>query len=449
MRTPKPLLRCLRQWKTIMSKTTLKERARRLKSALQSMTGTDIKMSTALELVAREDNFPNWDARSAATRIEGTKILPALHNVVVPRFEQVKPQQSIEAVFLRLPGVVLQIRQVLDLNDLNGGLVLLGSTVGHGKSYSMQSVIDDMFAQAPKVRCRVMHLGLMDIEYPANHDVVPREIEHASFRKLSSAGYRVVVFSEIRCGLAASQALRLAALGYKVIGTMHGDKSENMLERLKALAATVIGDPEIQDLTKQLAKQQRLIITHQTLASRTGLRVETGAGAARISGGSIWDKTVLNPAALSGSPFPNNPAVLDGAQQILTSNGPGLVVVVAPDGNEAAAISHSICMGAAERSKPWGRHVDITPNVVKQSFKDAINNAMRIVPHFIYVGELNTTARCKATLDALHAGQNVCAHMCADSASEAMLRFDQYVENKAFPALADGRICFIDPPKRS
>lgn len=433
-----------------MSKTTLKDRARRLKTALQDMTGTTVKMSTALELVAREDNFPNWDARSAATRIEGTKILPALHNVVVPRFEQVKPQQSIESVFLRLPGVVVQIRQALDLNDLNGGLVLLGSTVGHGKSYSMQSVIDDMFAQAPKVRCRVMHLGLMDIEYPANHDVVPREIEHASFRKLSSAGYRVVVFSEIRCGLAASQALRLAALGYKVIGTMHGDKSENMLERLKALAVTVIEDPEIQDLTKQLAKQQRLIITHQTLASLTGLRVEmTGAGAARISGGTTWDKTVRDPQTLDGSPFPSNAGVLEGAQQILTSHGPGLVVVVSPDGDEAAAISHSICMGAAERSKPWGRHADITSKDRARSFEDAMKSAMRIVPHFIYVGELNTTARCKATLDALHAGQNVCAHMCADSASEAMLRFDQYVEHKEFPALADGRICFIDPAKRS
>lgn len=432
-----------------MSKTTLKERARRLKSALQDMTGTTVKMSTALELVAREDNFPNWDARSAATRIEGTKILPVLHNIVVPRFEQVKPQQSIEAVLLRLPGVVVQIRQALDLNDLNGGLVLLGSSVCNGKSYSMQSVIDDMFAQAPKVRCRVMHLGPMDINYPQTHDVVPRQIEHASFRKLSSEGYRVVVFSEIRCGLAASQALRLAALGYKVIGTMHGVSSECMLERLKTLAATVIGAPEIQDLTKQLAKQQRLIIVHQKLSPAPGLTTEpTDTGGARIVGGKLWDKTVLDPSAMSGSPFPNNPGVLDCASQILTSNGPGFVVVVSPDGDEAATISHSICMGAAERSKPWGRHVDITPNVVKQSFKDAINNAMRIVPHFIYVGELNTTARCKATLDALHAGQNVCAHMCADSASEAMLRFDHYVEHKAFPASADGRICFIDPPKR-
>lgn len=430
-----------------MSKTTLKERARRLKSALQDMTGTTVKMSTALELVAREDNFPNWDARSAATRIEGTKILPALHNVVVPRFEQVKPQQSIDAVFLRLPGVVVQIRQALDLNDLNGGLVLLGSTVCHGKSYSMQSVIDDMFAQAPKVRCRVMHLGPVDIEYPENHDVVPRQIEHASFRKLSSEGYRVVVFSEIRCGLAASQALRLAALGYKVIGTMHGVNSENMLERLKELAATVIGATEIQDLTKQLSKQQRLILMHQTLASRTGLRVETGAGAARISGGAIWDKTSMDKGnCLAGSPFQNNPAVLDGAEQLLTSAGPGLVIVVSPDAEKAMLITSSICQGAVKRATPWVRQADLSRT---RSFEDAIKGAMRSDPHLIFVGELNSSARCKAVLDALHTGQNVCGHMVAESASEAMLKFDQYVEHKEFPALADGRICFIDPAKFS
>jgi Tfp pilus assembly pilus retraction ATPase PilT len=431
-----------------MSKTTLKERARRLKTALQDMTGTTVKMSTALELVAREDNFPNWDARSAATRIEGTKILPALHNIVVPRFEQVKPQQSIEAVLLRLPGVVVQIRQALDLNDLNGGLVLLGSTVCQGKTYSMQSVIDDMFAQAPKVRCRVMHLGPMDIAYPENHDVVPRQIEHASFRKLSSEGYRVLVFGEIRCGLSASQALRLAALGYKVIGSMHGVSSENMLERLKALAETVIGSAEIQDLTKQLAKQQRLIVLHQTLASQTGLRVEmTGAGAARISGGGIWDKTSMDKGnGLAGSPFPNNPAVLDGAGQLLTSAGPGLVIVVSPDAEKAMLISSSICQGAVKRATPWVRQADLSRT---KSYEEVIKSAMRSDPHFIFVGELNSSARCKAVLDALHTGQNVCGHMVAESASEAMLKFDQYVEHREFPALADGRICFIDPAKFS
>ena len=429
-----------------MSKTTLKERARRLKSALQSMTGTDIKMSTALELVAREDNFPNWDARSAATRIEGTKILPVTHDIQVPRFEHAKPQQPVEVVFLRLPGVVVQIRQALDLNDLNGGLVLLGSTTCHGKSYSMQSVIDDMFAQAPKVRCRVMHLGPRDIDYPKNHEVDDRPIEHASFRKLSSEGVRVVVFSEIRCGLAASQALRLAALGYKVIGTLHGNNSEGMLERLKALAATVIGVDEIQDLIKQLAKHKRLVFTHQTLVPPSGLTIEPkGASGARVVGGVIWDKTVPDSSVLGGSPFPNNPAVLNGAQQILTSNGPGLVVVVSPNREEGASIGHSICLGAVERSKPLGRHVDISQ---EEDFEVTLKRAMRCVPNFIFVGELNSTAQCKATLDALHAGQNVCGHMRAESGSEAMLKFAQYVEHKEFPALADGRICFIDPAKR-
>ncbi|EPH9905180.1 glyoxalase superfamily protein, partial [Pseudomonas aeruginosa] len=43
----------------------LKIRAKRLRLAISELLGLEIKMSQSLELVAREENYPNWDAASA------------------------------------------------------------------------------------------------------------------------------------------------------------------------------------------------------------------------------------------------------------------------------------------------------------------------------------------------------------------------------------------------
>ncbi|EOI1411445.1 glyoxalase superfamily protein [Pseudomonas aeruginosa] len=43
----------------------LKIRAKRLRRAVSVVLGQDIKTSQSLELVAREENYPNWDAACA------------------------------------------------------------------------------------------------------------------------------------------------------------------------------------------------------------------------------------------------------------------------------------------------------------------------------------------------------------------------------------------------
>lgn len=48
-----------------MTTEILKSRAKRLRPAIVEMFGVPVSTAQALELVAKEENFPNWDAASA------------------------------------------------------------------------------------------------------------------------------------------------------------------------------------------------------------------------------------------------------------------------------------------------------------------------------------------------------------------------------------------------
>ncbi|AYG47907.1 hypothetical protein DV532_26860 (plasmid) [Pseudomonas sp. Leaf58] len=49
-----------------MSAKILKSRAKRLRHAIEKMLGIPVSHSQALELVAKEENYPHWDAACAA-----------------------------------------------------------------------------------------------------------------------------------------------------------------------------------------------------------------------------------------------------------------------------------------------------------------------------------------------------------------------------------------------
>lgn len=49
-----------------MEKNELKQRAKRLKTAIFSVLNMDCTQSQAYEIMAKEENFPNWDALSGS-----------------------------------------------------------------------------------------------------------------------------------------------------------------------------------------------------------------------------------------------------------------------------------------------------------------------------------------------------------------------------------------------
>lgn len=53
--------------------SNLKSRAKRLRSAIQQVLGVKATTSQALELVAKEENYSNWDAACACSRTQPQK----------------------------------------------------------------------------------------------------------------------------------------------------------------------------------------------------------------------------------------------------------------------------------------------------------------------------------------------------------------------------------------
>ncbi len=57
-----------------MSTNNYKERVKRLKNAISSVLKVDCTQSQAYEIMAKEDNYPNWDALSGTIKKKYSRI---------------------------------------------------------------------------------------------------------------------------------------------------------------------------------------------------------------------------------------------------------------------------------------------------------------------------------------------------------------------------------------
>ena len=78
--------------------TELKVRAKRLRTAIKVVLGVDATNSQALELVAREENFPTWDAASACYG----------DNTSIPEQLAIRPKYlRLEQIRIRSPYIMI------------------------------------------------------------------------------------------------------------------------------------------------------------------------------------------------------------------------------------------------------------------------------------------------------------------------------------------------------
>ena len=91
---------------TELNTEALKARAKRLKTALKSVVGVEVSLAQALEITAREENYPNWDT-AAACRAAPVALAPVPPEEVGPSVPWPLVVQAAQEVSRRRGGLIL------------------------------------------------------------------------------------------------------------------------------------------------------------------------------------------------------------------------------------------------------------------------------------------------------------------------------------------------------
>ena len=213
-----------------MSAKILKSRAKRLRHAIEHMLGVKVTHSQALELVAKEENYPHWDAACAAyphtlPSAAPKPLLRKLRTLIRPGWTG-----NYDDLFAGNPQLGRDIRDFM--RSPNGGLVLLAGRTGCGMTTTISHLVDEALIQGHEV-IDVYQSGVQERDYPAPIKWASTSAGQGILGS-ARAGCSIVFVDDLRCGQVAHEALQMASVGYKVVvGLLAADP----VVRFKALMA--------------------------------------------------------------------------------------------------------------------------------------------------------------------------------------------------------------------
>ncbi|MDF9778889.1 glyoxalase superfamily protein [Pseudomonas baetica] len=202
-----------------MTSETLKSRAKRLRPAVADMFKVSVTHSQALELVAKEENFPTWDAACASygqfRKNPPTCFPRSTQSIQVSaRRDQTR---SMATIFEESETIPQELHRLLDQSDSRGALVLICGATGQGKSTTANVVIND----------------LLRANLNTNEPTLIVDVGLGSETCLDfPLGQRLVLVDEIRSARLAFEVVALAQAGVKVVATLHGKPG---IDRLRVL----------------------------------------------------------------------------------------------------------------------------------------------------------------------------------------------------------------------
>lgn len=214
-----------------MSSDLLKARAKRLRPAIAAMFGVTVGHSQSLELVAQEENYPNWDA-ACASYAPGAIAKHSHHKEPFQLAITASPGANItfDGLLGADPRLVDALGQVLG-NESAGTLVLIGSTTAKGKSTTAKVLVEHMLTTMIPGSQAIL-VGAIDTYYPDDY-IGGRVDECSSCLGEDLVNEKIIVIDEIRTPRMAFEAVVLAQAGLKVIATVHAGPSPQ--QRLGAL----------------------------------------------------------------------------------------------------------------------------------------------------------------------------------------------------------------------
>lgn len=215
-----------------MTTETLKPRAKRLRAAVAKMFNVVVTHSQSLELVAKEENYPNWDAACASYRRSQPSAarVPVVNSLKVAIIGDQKP--SVASIFGREGAVSLELSRLLGMSDSRGSLVLIAGTTGQGKTTTANSMMDELASG-----------------FDSPHEG----------GKLSR---RLKLIDEVRNEADAFQAVALAMAGMKVVAIIHAAEGRG-LDRLRIYLQRHGAGEQLLD---RLIADGQVMVIHQELA---------------------------------------------------------------------------------------------------------------------------------------------------------------------------------------
>ncbi|MEG0870410.1 MAG: ATPase, T2SS/T4P/T4SS family [Hafnia sp.] len=221
-----------------MHATTLTARAKRLRTAITKMCQVKITHSQALELVAMEENYPNWDAACASYGKSNSlqASLPPTHNLQIRLSLGETP--NLNGLLKDHAGTLQILRNMLNVSNKAGALLLVAGLTGSGKTNTTRLVIEDLIrTHGEKEPIRIAHFGHEEFMYPKSADARYLS-DNASLLDEGLKNTHVVVVDEIRSERQAFEAVTLAESGIKVIAIIHATSASErfrfLLERFRA-----------------------------------------------------------------------------------------------------------------------------------------------------------------------------------------------------------------------
>lgn len=195
-----------------MTSETLKIRAKNLRNAVKSMLHVSVTHAQALELVAKEENYPTWDAACASFRASNTS--------------------EVNSDFGHTESDT-RICQMLDPSSNLGALIIVWGATGQGKTTTSQAIVNDLLAQPGAVNpMAILHAGFQEFTYPET--VVARYIpQGASIIGSGEITESLVVVDELGDSYATFEVIAMVLTGAKVIVTLHSTNSP--LDRVRSL----------------------------------------------------------------------------------------------------------------------------------------------------------------------------------------------------------------------
>lgn len=194
-----------------MTSEALKVRAKNLRNAIEGMFRVSVTHSQALELVAREENYPTWDAACASVKPSVTQNVAKIGEHEVSN---------------------LGVHQMLAPSSSLGALIVVSGVTGQGRTSTARAIVEDFIAQQDGDKpTDILHVGLKERTY---HERVSARYTPGAGSILRSGPITesLVVVDELRDPYAAFEVVAMVLDGAKVIVTLH---EKSPLERLRAL----------------------------------------------------------------------------------------------------------------------------------------------------------------------------------------------------------------------
>lgn len=225
-----------------MKNEPLKIRANRLRTAIKQVLGREISMSQSLELVAKEENYDNWDQACALFQKKNPPSLSAIDPVYSTlRFNRRSmdyKKTDLKQLFNGNEETLRSVQRLLE-DDQHGALVVICGITSSGKSNTMNTLTKS-FLQNKNCpgSTGLFHAGVIETEFPKDVNISTSKNLTA---QQASLGLKqpCVVINQVSDKETAYAAVMLASKGHKVLFTHHSKGCAETIANLSKMLSDV------------------------------------------------------------------------------------------------------------------------------------------------------------------------------------------------------------------